>query len=71
MWRIQNGKISQHIYPAVTSRLFPMLKNVDKIDAALENDDGQLVFFSGMYFGLAIRLFFKSENSMITYHRKT
>lgn len=48
MWRLREKGRPSTDYPVLISRLFPALKNVERIDAALERDsDGKLLFFSG------------------------
>jgi len=47
MWRYQKRGVAEKAYPVKTSRLFPMLEGVKRIDAVFENVDGTAVFFSG------------------------
>lgn len=48
MWRFKEKGVTEHFYPVLIQRLFPMLANVTKVDAAFENNEGQLVFVCGM-----------------------
>ncbi|CAL8075009.1 unnamed protein product [Orchesella dallaii] len=50
MWRYQKRGVTGSAYPVKTSRLFPMLEGVGQIDAAFENTDGTIIFFSGKHY---------------------
>jgi len=47
MWRfVEKGKLASGGYPTKSSRLFPILKNVHKVDAAFESSEGGSVTFT-------------------------